>query len=52
MLNDVNEFLDELSKATSSDEKITVLTKLIKKASVIEQKWIIHIILKDLKTTT
>ena len=49
MLNDVNDFLDELSKATSTDEKIIVLTKLIKKASVIEQKWFIHIILKDLK---
>lgn len=48
-INDVNDFLDELSRSTSSEEKVTCLAKLIKKASVSEQKWIIHIILKDLK---
>jgi DNA ligase-4 len=48
-INDVNDFLDEFCRATSSDEKTTTLAKLIKKASVLEQKWIIHIVLKDLK---
>jgi DNA ligase-4 len=48
-INDVNDFLDEFCRATSSEDKTTTLAKLIKKASVLEQKWIIHIILKDLK---
>jgi DNA ligase-4 len=48
-INDVNEFLDDLSKSTSSEEKLTCMAKLIKSASVVEQKWIIYIILKDLK---
>jgi len=48
-LNQVNEFLDELSRSTSTEEKTTCLAKLIQKASVMEQKWIINIVLKDLK---
>jgi DNA ligase-4 len=48
-INDVNDFLDEFCRATTSEDKTTILAKLIKKASVLEQKWIIHIILKDLK---
>lgn len=48
-INDVNDFLNELCRSTTTDEKLTTLAKFIKKASVIEQKWITHVILKDLK---
>ncbi len=48
-INDVNNFLDSLSKSTSNDEKMNILAKLIQKASLLEQKWINYIILKDLK---
>jgi DNA ligase-4 len=48
-INEVNDFLDELYLAGEAKEKSTCLTKLIKNGSLLEQKWIIHIILKDLK---
>ena len=48
-INDVNNFLDNLAKSNGSEEKIKVLAKLVQKASIIEQKWINYIILKDLK---
>lgn len=48
-INQVNDFLDKLCQAVTPDEKIVCLTKFIQKASVIEQKWIVCIILKDLK---
>jgi DNA ligase 4 len=48
-LNEVNDFLDELCRTSTPEEKIACLAKLIQHASVIEQKWIAHIILKDLK---
>ena len=48
-INDVNDFLDEFCRASSFEDKTTILAKLIKKASVLEQRWIVHIILNDLK---
>lgn len=48
-INDINDFFDELCFAADSEEKSKVLTKFIRKASIIEQKWAVHIILKDLK---
>lgn len=48
-INQVNDLLDELSRTTTSDAKTNCLAKLIQKASVLEQKWITCIILKDLK---
>ena len=48
-INDVNSFLDSLSKSTTTDEKTNILAKLVQKASLLEQKWINYIILKDLK---
>ncbi len=48
-INDVNDFLDQLSQASETDEKSKCLTKLIKNSSLLEQKWIVQIMLKDLK---
>lgn len=48
-INEVNDFLDELYLAAEAKEKSTILTRLIKNSSLLEQKWIIQIILKDLK---
>lgn len=48
-INEVNIFLNELCFQPEIQSKINLLTNLIKKASVLEQKWIICIILKDLK---
>jgi DNA ligase-4 len=48
-VNDINDFLDKLSKSKDTEEKVNHLSYLIRKASVLEQKWIISIILKDLK---
>lgn len=45
---DVNKLLDELN-LSESDEKPSIITKIIRKFSSIEQKWLIRIILKDLK---
>jgi len=48
-INDVNDFLDELFLAPETNDKTNSLTKLIKNSSLLEQKWIISIILKDMK---
>ena len=47
-INDVNNFLDDLASASSS-EKSNILAKMIRDATLKEQKWICGIILKDLK---
>jgi len=48
-INDVNDFLDELSCSSSNSEKQNILAKMIRDATLKEQKWICAIILKDLK---
>ncbi|XP_041996130.1 DNA ligase 4-like isoform X1 [Salvia splendens] len=46
---ELNELLDRLSTSDNRSEKIYVLSELIRKTNVQEMKWIIMIILKDLK---
>jgi DNA ligase-4 len=46
---EINSVLDELILATERTEKIAVLKKLIRRATALEQKWIVRVILKDLK---
>ena len=48
-INEVNEFLENLSHGKSKDEKGKILTKMIRKCTATEQKWIIGIIIRDLK---
>ncbi len=47
-INEINDFLDNLSTC-SAEEKSTVLANFIQHASVMEQKWGVHVILRDLK---
>ncbi|KAL1555222.1 DNA ligase (ATP) [Salvia divinorum] len=46
---ELNELLDRLATSDNRSEKISVLSELIRKTNVQEMKWIIMIILKDLK---
>ncbi|KAG6411422.1 hypothetical protein SASPL_129504 [Salvia splendens] len=46
---ELNELLDRLATSDNRPEKISVLSELIRKTNVQEMKWIIMIILKDLK---
>lgn len=48
-INEVNELLDSLSAAKNKETRRIVMTKIIKQCTAQEQKWIISIILKDLK---
>ncbi|XP_048333732.2 DNA ligase 4 isoform X1 [Ziziphus jujuba] len=48
-IKELNELLDRLASSENRAEKITVLSTLIKKTNAQEMKWIIMIILKDLK---
>nr|KYP46728.1 DNA ligase 4 [Cajanus cajan] len=48
-IRELNELLDRLASAESRAEKILVLSTLIQKTNAQEMKWIIMIILKDLK---
>ena len=48
-INDVNESLTNLSNTRDQEERKKILTKIIKECTAEEQKWIISIILKDLK---
>lgn len=48
-IKDVNDLLDRLASAENRTEKISVLSTLINKTNAQEMKWIIMIILKDLK---
>ena len=41
--------LDDLAKAFDTAQKKSVVTKLLNSTSLNEQKWIVRIILKDLK---
>ncbi|KAH1147512.1 hypothetical protein GLYMA_15G166700v4 [Glycine max] len=48
-IRELNELLDRLASAENRAEKILVLSTLIQKTNAQEMKWIIMIILKDLK---
>eukprot|EP00850_Spirogloea_muscicola_P005410 SM000024S07872 [mRNA] locus=s24:969298:977321:- [translate_table: standard] len=48
-IREVNDSLDKLAAGDLREEKIAVLTELISKTNVREMKWLICIILKDLK---
>ncbi|PRP74389.1 DNA ligase 4-like [Planoprotostelium fungivorum] len=45
----LNETLDQLNAATERVDRIKVLKHLLRKTTATEQKWIVRIILKDLK---
>ncbi|OWM84404.1 hypothetical protein CDL15_Pgr020644 [Punica granatum] len=48
-INELNDLLDRLASAENRAEKTSVLSTLIKKTNAQEMKWIVMIILKDLK---
>ncbi|XP_062077386.1 DNA ligase 4 [Humulus lupulus] len=48
-IKELNELLDRLASSENRSEKTSVLAMLIKKTNAQEMKWIIMIILKDLK---
>eukprot|EP00743_Colponemidia_sp_Colp-15_P010678 GILK01011788.1.p1 GENE.GILK01011788.1~~GILK01011788.1.p1 ORF type:complete len:977 (-),score=171.66 GILK01011788.1:53-2941(-) len=48
-LSDINRYLDQLSGAVDNDEKKKVLANMLRETTADEQKWIVRIILKDLK---
>ena len=48
-INTVNEYLTALSKTRDKEERTSIMSKIIKECNSEEQKWIISIILKDLK---
>lgn len=48
-IKEVNDALDHLSATENRSEKALVLSSLIKKTNALEMKWLLMIILKDLK---
>eukprot|EP00257_Ricinus_communis_P020694 XP_015579985.1 DNA ligase 4 isoform X1 [Ricinus communis] len=48
-IKELNDLLDKLASSENRGEKISVLSTLIKKTNAQEMKWLIMIILKDLK---
>ncbi|KAJ7979399.1 DNA ligase [Quillaja saponaria] len=48
-IKELNDLLDQLASSENRAEKILVLSTLIKKTNAQEMKWIVMIILKDLK---
>ncbi|KAF3794559.1 DNA ligase 4 [Nymphaea thermarum] len=48
-IKELNDLLDRLASAEKREEKTAVLSELIKKTNAQEMKWILMIILKDLK---
>eukprot|EP00268_Persea_americana_P049947 TRINITY_DN5399_c0_g1_i4.p1 TRINITY_DN5399_c0_g1~~TRINITY_DN5399_c0_g1_i4.p1 ORF type:complete len:1125 (+),score=246.07 TRINITY_DN5399_c0_g1_i4:102-3377(+) len=48
-IKELNESLDQLASNDNRGEKTNILSALIKKTNALEMKWIIMIILKDLK---
>ncbi|XP_047258339.1 DNA ligase 4 isoform X1 [Capsicum annuum] len=48
-IKELNDFLDHLASSENRTEKISILSDLIRKTNAQEMKWIIMIILKDLK---
>lgn len=48
-IKDVNDLLDRLAAAENREDKTVILAELINKTNAMEMKWILMIILKDLK---
>ena len=48
-INTLNEYLTSLSKTRDKEVRTSIMSKIIKDCTAEEQKWIISIILKDLK---
>ncbi|XP_047063165.1 putative DNA ligase 4 [Lolium rigidum] len=48
-IKEVNDALDRLSASDNRSEKALILSSLIKKTTALEMKWLLMIILKDLK---
>ncbi|XP_004297907.1 PREDICTED: DNA ligase 4 [Fragaria vesca subsp. vesca] len=48
-INELNELLDRLASSENRTEKTSILTTLVQKTNAQEMKWIVMIILKDLK---
>lgn len=48
-IKDVNDLLDRLAAAENREDKTAILAELINKTNAMEMKWILMIILKDLK---
>ncbi|KAG6469754.1 hypothetical protein ZIOFF_070685 [Zingiber officinale] len=48
-IKELNDMLDQLASTENKGEKAAVLSSLIKKTNALEMKWILMIILKDLK---
>ena len=48
-IGEINELLDQLHLSSDIKEKMKILQKIIMNCSPIEQKWLVRIILKDLK---
>ncbi|KAL8480268.1 hypothetical protein ACS0TY_026986 [Phlomoides rotata] len=48
-IKELNELLDRLASSDNRSEKISILSDMIRKTNAQEMKWIIMIILKDLK---
>uniref|UniRef100_A0ACD5UTE0 Uncharacterized protein n=1 Tax=Avena sativa TaxID=4498 RepID=A0ACD5UTE0_AVESA len=48
-IKEVNDALDRLAASDNRSEKATILSNLIKKTNPLEMKWLLMIILKDLK---
>eukprot|EP00760_Papus_ankaliazontas_P034983 PhM_4_TR7572/c1_g1_i1/m.7768/K10777/LIG4, DNL4; DNA ligase 4 len=46
---DINQRLDELAGATSGERRKTILLNLLRCTSAVEQKWLIRVLLKDMR---
>jgi len=46
---ELNSYLDQLNVATERKERLNVLKGMLRRTTALEQKWIVRIILKDLK---
>jgi len=47
---DVNSYLDQLNQATDRKVRVRVLARMIRRTTAVQQKWLVRIILKQLKT--
>ena len=45
----INNYLDQLALATDNDIRRDVLAKILQKTTILEQRWLVKVILKDLK---
>ena len=48
-INELNELLDELNAASDRKDKLLILKKIVRRSTAFDMKWIVRILLKDLK---